>query len=123
MYLIHVQLHSSSGTPLPERAAEFLATCANESDGLEHATAHPDSPAGPVLGLFVSASGLDRAEAAALALCRRAVESFPQLNAFSVVACDTPLVPEHWDAMAAGDEAGRLMPLHDPSTRNPFHPF
>lgn len=123
MYLIHVQLNSLPGAVLPENAAEFLTVCAGASDGLEHATAHPDAPTGPVLALFVSASGLDRAEAAALTLCRRTVETFPQLKAFSVVGCATPLIPEHWDAMAAEGEAGRLMPLHDPSTRNPFHPF
>lgn len=123
MYLIHVQLRSPAGAMLPEQAAELLAACASESEGLEHVTVHPSAPTGPVLGLFLTASGLDHAEDCALALCRRAVELYPQLNEFIVVGCGAVLVPAHWDALASEDDAGRLMPLHDPSSSNPFHPF
>ena len=123
MYLVHAQLHSPAGAVLPEQAAELLAACAFEGEGLEHVTVHPDAPGGPVLGLFLSASGLDRAEGNALALCHRALQTYPQLEAFTVANCGAALVPAHWDALLPADDPGRLMPRHDPSSSNPFHPF
>jgi hypothetical protein len=123
MYLIHAQLRSPTGAVLPEQTAELLTACAFDAEGLEHVTVHPETPSGPVLGLFLTASGLDRAEDSALALCRRAVALYPQLSAFTVVGLRTALVPALWNALLAEDAAGRLMPLHDPSSFNPFHPF
>jgi hypothetical protein len=123
MYLVHARLHSPDGAALPERVAQLLTDCAFESEGLEHVTVHLDDGAGPVLGLFLTASGLDLAESNARALCCRAVELCPQLRAFTVADCGVPLVPGHWDGLLAADDPGRLMPLHDPSSSNPFHPF
>ncbi|WP_370103034.1 hypothetical protein [Streptacidiphilus sp. MAP12-20] len=57
---------------------------------------HSDAEGGPVLGLFVSVSGLAEAEEAVAKLCARAIGECPALAAFSILTCGAVLVPGPW---------------------------
>jgi hypothetical protein len=94
MYLVHAQFHSATGAPWPARSAALFSCCARDDDGLEHVSAHPDAPGGPVVGLFLVAPDLDRAETAAAQLCRRAAAHHPELAPFRLLSCGVVLVPD-----------------------------
>jgi hypothetical protein len=122
MYLVHAHLRSPTPAALPSQVAELFACCA-EGGQLEHVTVHTDQSGDPVVGLFMTAGDLGHAEQRALALCRLTLANHPELRPFCLVSCGAVLVPEYWDRMLAESDAGRIVPVQDPSNLNPFHPF
>jgi len=93
MYLVHVRLRAPRGSRLPSGAADIFASYARTGDFLEHIAVHPDAPAGPTLGYFVTASSLAVAEDTAARLSRRAVAEHPGLSGFVVVTSEVALIP------------------------------
>lgn len=122
---------------MPPRAVELFHCCARTADGLEHVTVHPggapgphpgsaadpEAATGPAIGLFMTASGLALAELAALAVCRRALATHPELAPFTVLSCGAALVPAYFDGLLAEAGGGLIVPRQNPSNRSPFHPF
>lgn len=96
MYLIHVGLQAPDGVSLPSDADVLVTTCAVPGDGLEHVSVHAEAAGGPVLGLYVSASGLRQAEEAATRLAVRTLAQSPALAQFTLVTCGAALVPGPW---------------------------
>ncbi|MFJ8040000.1 hypothetical protein ACIRBX_05705 [Kitasatospora sp. NPDC096147] len=123
MYLVLAQLHAPPRSVMPPGAAGLFRCCARPADGLEHLTLRPDGASGPAVGLFLTASGLALAELAALAVCRRALATHPELAPFTVLSCGAALVPAYYDGLLAGAGGGRIVPRQNPSNRSPFHPF
>lgn len=122
---------------MPPRTVELFHCCARTDDGLEHVTVHPDgapgpypnsaadteAATGPAVGLFLTASGLALAELTALAVCRRALATHPELAPFTVLSCGAALVPAYFDGLLAEADGGLNVPRQIPSKRSPFHPF
>ncbi|MFJ2897795.1 hypothetical protein ACIO87_23255 [Streptomyces sp. NPDC087218] len=123
MYLIHVRLGPPQGESLPSGVSELIQAVAVPGDGLEHVAVHPETAAGPVLGLFITADHLEAAEATAAALCLRAVGVCPDLRGFEVLAWHAEMVPQFYEHLAGALADGQLMPTGNPSTGNLFHPF
>ncbi|MFF2145433.1 hypothetical protein [Kitasatospora sp. NPDC058190] len=131
MYLIHARLGPADGALLPPDAARVFASFARPAERVEHVVVHRDHVSGPVVGLFVAAASLAEAELSASEVCRRAVAEHPALRGVSIVGCGAVLVPGPWgrewtspapDPPGFADPPGPLMPLHSPSSPNPFHP-
>lgn len=111
-------------------AAWLIGRSVQEGEGVEHVAFHLDAENGPVLGLFLVASGAAEAERAAGAVCRRALADHDELAGFvltvckaALTVCEVALVSASDEETCAPDGAGRLRSVHDPSTANPFHPF
>lgn len=96
MYLIHVGLRAPDGVFLPPDTNAIVMSCSIPRDGLEHISVHADAEGGPVLGLYLSASGLSQAEQAAAELVSRALAKCPSLTPFTMVTCGAALVPGPW---------------------------
>ena len=96
MYLIHVRLRAPDGASLPSDTAALVSGAAGPVDGLEHVSVHADAEGGPVLGLFMTASGLAEAEKAATTLAGRALCASPALSGFSVLTIGAVLTPGPW---------------------------
>ncbi|MFH8837193.1 hypothetical protein [Streptomyces sp. NPDC017868] len=123
MYLVHARLRGSDGATLSAETVPLFMCCSRDGEGLEHASVHSDADGSPVVGLYLTAPSLSVAELSAFAICRRALSAHPELKGFTVVSCGAVLVPQYWDRLALPDASGLVMPRHDPSNQNPFHPF
>ncbi|KIF05896.1 hypothetical protein PL81_10560 [Streptomyces sp. RSD-27] len=81
---------------------------------------HPDTPGGPVLGMFLTAERPDQAQVMAGLLCRRALATSAQLRGLTLLRWKAePL----WPYRDGAADRGQLMPAGNPSTGNLFHPF
>lgn len=129
MYLVHAHLGPGDAALLPPDAARVFASSAHPAEQVEHVVVHRDHASGPVIGLFMATPNLAEAERNALEVCRRAVSEHTALRGVSIVSCGAVLVPAPWDQERThppdppSGPRGRLMPLHNPSSTNPFHPF
>ena len=130
MHLIQARLGpESAAASLPDDAARLFASCARPDDGVEHVVVHRDHAFRPVVGLFMACPSLAVAEERAMEVCRRAISSHDALRGVSIETLGAVLVTWPWgdqkpaDPEPPGPAAGPLMPLHNPSTTNPFHPF
>ncbi len=116
MYLIHVRLVHDPGGGLPPETGTLITRCAAPCEGLEHVVVHPAPPCGAVVGLFVTADDLDRAEAVAETVCRRACTTIPQLRGLSVLSCGSPLLTDYYERLLTWDaSAGRDRPRPETS--------
>jgi hypothetical protein len=116
MYLIHVRLAHDPGGGLPQEAGSLITRCADPGEGLEHLVVHPAPPAGAIVGLFVTAADLDRAETVAENICRRAVTTVPQLRGLTVLSCGSPLLTGYYERLLAeGASGGRDRPRPESS--------
>ncbi|GAA4997844.1 hypothetical protein GCM10023205_84370 [Yinghuangia aomiensis] len=97
MYLLHAQLHDVIGCGLPNGATQLLLREALPQDGLEHVSVHAHPHGVLVLGLFLKASALAVAEAAAHRLCAKAVAAGGPLDGFVVIDIKAGLVPQAFD--------------------------
>jgi hypothetical protein len=96
MHLIHVRLSAPVGAPERTDMAAIISSYAEEGDGLEHISVHPEPPQGVTLGFFLLAASLAGAEDSAVRLTRRALEGHPGLRGYRVAAAGTALVPGPW---------------------------
>ena len=116
MYLIHVRLAVDPGRRLPAETALLINRCADPAEGLEHLVLHPDPLGGAVVGLFMTAADLDRAESVAEDICRRAVATVPQLRCLTVLNCGSPLFTGYYERLLAEDPGpGRDRPRPETS--------
>ncbi|WP_329383904.1 hypothetical protein OG625_22295 [Streptomyces sp. NBC_01351] len=124
MYLIHVGLRApAGGGQLPSNTAESLLALAEltETDAngqVDHVSAHAHALPDPVAGVYVLAEGLEAAERAAEALCRRAVEELPALSGWTVTRVGAPLVAPYYEQLLRSSSglAGRIGTGPFPST-------
>ncbi|MGW6263045.1 hypothetical protein [Streptomyces sp. NPDC055085] len=123
MRLVHVRIRCPEGEILPQNAVWLIGRSAQQREGVEHVAFHPDAANGPVLGLFLTASGVAEAERAAEAVCRGALADHVELAGFGLTVCDVALVSVFGEEGRTQGNAGRLRSVHDPSTANLFHPF
>ncbi|PBC79127.1 hypothetical protein BX265_3922 [Streptomyces sp. TLI_235] len=125
MYLVHADLHPPAAGPpgdLPAGLGRAVAALALPNEGIEHVCVHAVPAAAPVIGVYVLADDLERAEEAAAGLCHRAAGLLPALAGWSVGRVGVPLVAPFYERMlAASDRGGRFGPRPLPSSRNPFH--
>ncbi|WP_326786403.1 hypothetical protein [Streptomyces sp. NBC_00151] len=116
MYLVHVLLDVTHW-PLPSELSDFVRSCAENSERIEHVTLHEE--AGPVLGLFVSAPGIEEAERSALAVVERAVRRHEGLAGVSVVSYGVPLVASYYERMGDPGGAASLLAPDNGAPRAP----
>lgn len=98
MYLIHARLGVPPGVELPPETASLFSDCALPGEGLEHLVLHQDPRGGVVVGFFMTADDLDRAEAVAATICRRGL-SDARLSGWTLLRCESPLVTRHYEHM------------------------
>jgi hypothetical protein len=96
MYLIHVRLRAPVGALERPDMAAIISSYAEEGDGLEHISVHPQLPEGVTLGFFLLAASLAGAEGSAVRLARRALEGHSGLRGYRVEAAGAALVPGPW---------------------------
>ncbi|MFE0774893.1 hypothetical protein [Streptomyces sp. NPDC058861] len=84
---------------------------------------HPDTPVGPVVGLFLLAGSLAEAEGIGASVCGRALRAHPGLSGFLLLACEVRIVAPYLDRMVGWDPPGRVMPRPDHDSGNPFLGF
>ncbi|MFJ3727792.1 hypothetical protein ACIPYQ_35210 [Streptomyces sp. NPDC090045] len=93
MYLVHARLRPPpQGGELPPDLRAFIYECARPEEGVEHVSVHGDASSAPVLGLFLLADSLARAEANAAAVCARLLEIHPELPGWTLVRAEAPLL-------------------------------
>ncbi|WP_309053180.1 hypothetical protein [Streptomyces sp.] len=93
MYLVHAHLRPpAQGGELPSDVRALVHGCARPGEGVEHVSVHGDVPSAPVLGLFLLAESLARAEASAAAVCGRLLESRPELSGWTLLRAEAPLI-------------------------------
>jgi len=115
MYLIHARLGIPAGRELPHEAASVITSCARPGEGLEHLVVHPVPRGGAVVGLFVAAPDLARAEAVAWSICRRALR-VPRLSGVTLLSCASPLVTAYYERLLAAEPpVGRDRPRPESS--------
>lgn len=96
MYLIHVRLQAPADKVLPHDVARFFSHPPGSDGAIEHVTVHPDAPAGPTVGLFITAADLASAEEIAAQASRQAVASYPGLRDFAIAHSSAALIPGPW---------------------------
>ncbi|MEU5161184.1 hypothetical protein AB0G74_16465 [Streptomyces sp. NPDC020875] len=113
MYLVHAELRQEADAVLPGHADQLITDCADSDDGLEHIVVHPQAADGTLVGLFMLASTVEEAELRAARVCRRALETQPELEGFALLGCGVRLVPGLHDQLLHEDPDGQDMPRHD----------
>lgn len=93
MYLVHLRLlPHPEGERLPDSTAALLTQGRDlGADRIEHVSVHADAIPCPVVGLYVHAPTLERAEAAARQAWIRAVVDHPPLGRWELVTAEVPL--------------------------------
>jgi hypothetical protein len=95
MYLVQLSfLSSAGGLRFPNGIREMMYAVARFEDGLEHVSVVERSDADPVIGLFLRAPCLERAERTAVLLWFRAVEHHPGLAAHQLFRAEMPLIDD-----------------------------
>ncbi|MFD9029544.1 hypothetical protein ACFVZW_00035 [Streptomyces sp. NPDC059567] len=99
MYLVHLRLlPHPEGERLPESVAALLMQARDvDADRIEHVSVHADATPSPVVGVYVHAPTLDRAEAAGRLAWIRAVVAHPPLARWELVSAEVPLFRPHLD--------------------------
>ncbi|MGW1889938.1 hypothetical protein ACWCP6_06665 [Streptomyces sp. NPDC002004] len=94
MYLVHVHLASHPrGDILPGRpTVAAIAGCGAGVDGFEHVSVHTEAGPAPVIGMYLRASSLEAAEAAAETLWWRSCTAHPWLYAWEFRRAEVPLL-------------------------------
>lgn len=93
MYLVHAHLEPpAQGGELPPDLRALAYECARPEDGVEHVSVHGGASLAPVLGLFLLADSLARAEANTAAVCARLLESHPELSGWTLLRAEAPLL-------------------------------
>ncbi|MGW8763535.1 hypothetical protein ACWGN5_13640 [Streptomyces sp. NPDC055815] len=123
MYMVHAQLASKSSESLPGGASEIFRGSAKPGESVEYVVVHPDTPVGPVVGLFLLARSLEQAEEIGAAVCGRALRTRRELSGFLLLGCEGRLVGPYFDRMFGWDRPGRVMPRPDHDSGNPFLDF
>ncbi|QKW53055.1 hypothetical protein [Streptomyces buecherae] len=123
MYLVHAHLTAALGAAVPDDAAALITGCAGAGEAVEHVVVHRVADSNLVVGVFLLAPSLRAAEGVAEAVCRRALATYERLGGLTFDGCQVPFVAAYYERAADPAAAGQLMPRHDPSTDNPFHPF
>ncbi|KPI14732.1 hypothetical protein [Streptomyces sp. NPDC086989] len=119
MYLVHAGLRApAAGGLLPPRIGELLLSLAGSRDAVEHVTPHPYAQPDPVLGVFVLAENLDEAEQRTESLCRRALDTLPELGGWSLTRVGVPLIAPYFERalLSPSGLAGRNGPGPIPSS-------
>ncbi|MEU9860031.1 hypothetical protein AB0D99_04090 [Streptomyces sp. NPDC047971] len=93
MYLVHLRLlPHPEGERLPDSTAALLTRGGDlDADRIEHVSVHADAEPCPVVGVYVHAPTLGRAEAAARQAWVRAVVAHPPLARWELVSAEVPL--------------------------------
>ncbi|MEV0381744.1 hypothetical protein [Nonomuraea sp. NPDC050643] len=113
MYLVHAELRPKDGGIPPEHTGQLIFGCRRPADGIEHVVLHADGSDGGLVGLFVLAPSVEEAEHTAAAVCRRALDSSPELAGFLLGRCGVRIVPEYYDQRFRDGDHGRDMPRQD----------
>ncbi|MGG8408500.1 hypothetical protein ACM614_18840 [Streptomyces sp. 12297] len=77
---------------MPSDLRVLLYGCARPEESVEHVSVHPDPPSAPVLGLYLLAGSLARAEANAAAVCTRLLASHRAFSGWTLLRAEAPLV-------------------------------
>ena len=94
MYLVHARLlPATPGGPLPPQTGEWVLAAAAPGERVEHVTCHPDARAGPALGVYLLAAGLEQAEAVTAIVCARTLARRRELADWSLLSVCAPLIP------------------------------
>ncbi|MGW5847607.1 hypothetical protein ACWFQ8_06490 [Streptomyces sp. NPDC055254] len=99
MYLVHAQLAPLAGGKLPREAMSLVSARVLKDRDIQHVAAHPDGPAGPVLGVFILAGSVEEAERRVAELCHGALRDSPGLHGSKLARCEVVL------ALPAGPRA------------------
>ncbi|MFJ5933317.1 hypothetical protein [Streptomyces sp. NPDC093071] len=128
MYLVHVHVRPPAGADVPERIGAWVRDLADPGH-VEHVSVHADAFPHPVLGVYLLASHLEKAEELALTACRRTLDTRPELRGWQITEGCVPLLAPVYDALTADrvrdaetapvDETvqGRFRPHRSPSPR------
>ncbi|GGT65149.1 hypothetical protein P6B95_00380 [Streptomyces atratus] len=94
MYLVHLRLlPHPEGEQLPASTAALLTQGRDaDADRIEHVSLHADAQPCPVVGVYVQAANLERAEAAAERAWTRAVVAHPPLAHWKLLSAEVPLL-------------------------------
>ncbi|MFE6223899.1 hypothetical protein [Streptomyces sp. NPDC057854] len=93
MYLIHASLRALGGAAtLPSDTRALVLGQVLPGERVEHVAVHADALPHPVLGLYVLSGRLQDAEATARAVCRRALLNCPQLDGWTLLRAQAPLL-------------------------------
>ncbi|MFE9483240.1 hypothetical protein ACFYNM_32130 [Streptomyces spororaveus] len=122
MYLIHATLRApAAGVQLPPHTRELVRALADaDAEGgsvggcgpVEHVSTHPHVLPDPILGVYLIADSLHKAERRTEALCRRALDEVPALRGWTVGRVGAPLVTSYYEQLllASSGPAGRIRP-------------
>jgi hypothetical protein len=120
MYMVHAQLAARTSELLPGDASEIFRGCAKAGESIEYVVVHPDTPIGPVIGLFLLAGSLEEAEEVGAAVCGRALRTRAELSGFLLLGCEGRLVAPYFDRLLGWAPRGRVMPRPDHDSGNLF---
>ncbi|MBC3843071.1 hypothetical protein GXW82_31445 [Streptacidiphilus sp. 4-A2] len=121
--MVHAELLAGTDTRLPDDMPDLLTTCSYPGEGVEFVVVHRNAGRAPVIGLFMLAESLSRAEEAATAVCLRALASQPALSTFELERCEGRMVPAYYEQLLREGSAGRLMPWQYPDSWQIFLDF
>ncbi|MFF2847349.1 hypothetical protein ACFVT5_13535 [Streptomyces sp. NPDC058001] len=111
MYLVHAELRRTDNAPLPSDAVRLILDSRGPDEGVEHVVVHAGTEdGGPLVGLFVVASGVEEAERVATRVCLRALDDQPELAGFALTGCAVRLVPGFFDLQFRQEPGGQDMP-------------
>ncbi|MGW4440624.1 hypothetical protein ACWELO_33695 [Streptomyces sp. NPDC004596] len=96
MYLIHVRFQAPADKVLPHDVARSFSHPPGGDGAIEHVTSHPDAPAGPTVGLFITAADLSSAEKIAAQASQQAVTTHPGRRGFTIAHSAAALIPGPW---------------------------
>ncbi|MFB6838646.1 hypothetical protein [Streptomyces sp. NPDC056361] len=100
MYLIHASLKALGGAAvLPPDIRALVLGQALPEERVEHVSVHAHAQPHPVLGLYLRSNGLLEAEAAARAICLRALLNCPELTGWTLLDAQVPLVAPVFEQM------------------------
>lgn len=123
MYLVHASLRTPPHAALPADIGTWTWAQIAAGDGVEHIVVHADAQPYPVLGLYVLADRLERAEAVAAQVCRGVLRARAELAGWEIVDIRAPMVAPFYESLlAAPARSGLNRPGPDPSNRTSFRP-
>lgn len=99
MYLVHVQLLADHEATLPADTPAALMRCARPNEHVEHVALHLTNSQTVVLGVFLRASSLAEGERVAADVCRRALDTQPSLQGFTMVSAAAGMPAAYYDRL------------------------